>query len=48
MQCVHRQFKAANQAKVDAQQLLDTVKMQIDWVENKSIRQAQEEKRTSE
>ena len=48
MQRVHQQFKAANQAKVDAQQSLGTIKMQIDWTENKSIRPAQEKNGTSE
>ena len=48
MQRVHQQLKAANQAKVDAQQSLGTMKMEIDWAENKSIQQAQEEKGTSE
>ncbi|CAF2777232.1 unnamed protein product [Rotaria sp. Silwood2] len=44
LQRVHQQFKAAKEAKVDAQQSLDTVTIQIDWAENYNIRQAQEEK----
>ncbi|CAF5010042.1 unnamed protein product, partial [Rotaria sp. Silwood1] len=41
---IHQQFKAAKQAKIDAQQSDDTATMQIDWAENYCIRQAQEEK----
>jgi hypothetical protein len=41
---VHQQFKAAKQAKTDAQQSDDTVTFQIDWAENYNVRQAQEEK----
>ena len=48
MQRIHQQFKAANQAKVDAQQELDTVKLQIDETENYNIRQVPEEKGTLE
>ena len=48
MQHVHQRFKAAKQAKADAQQSLDTITMQIDWVENYNIQQDQEGKGTSE